>query len=428
MNDHYFADVDDDPLYDIATGRIVGENVTYVTLNAARGLTYNDLQYRPASDHAYHQCPVEFATRLYCLPRNLANNGFTVDKWLYLSEEDYKLYGIFIHSEHGWPYGIARDEFKENSSWTVCLAEGGGCNLASLDKYDPPYQWDDTNAVVLAREGAVCFNAWVRGTGAGKTVSRDAFYKSFLYDGATTGEAHLHALNIYAAKNTNALRTYDLNANMLYGDPAVRLHVPVAPTYQPAHITASQDTLTVHAPETYWVDYVDVRGEYVYSAPGLIGSTSESVDGTFFATYTTGLQITGMTQEGGVPSPLGWMTLRESKKYVIDEHWDGTRTIYWRVRFDQFNDSTGQFSQQINEIDYTVDFVTSDVPGDLDLNGLVNLVDYAGFAAHWLETDCDLGNSFCGGADINRIDDVGLDDLLILTGNWLEDVPHLKDN
>ncbi|MCF7956754.1 MAG: hypothetical protein K9M75_13205 [Phycisphaerae bacterium] len=45
----------------------------------------------------------------------------------------------------------------------------------------------------------------------------------------------------------------------------------------------------------------------------------------------------------GVPYPLGWMTLRESKKYVIGEHWDGTRTIYMRVRFDQFNSSSGKF-------------------------------------------------------------------------------------
>jgi hypothetical protein len=373
MNDNYFADVDDDPLYDIATGRIVGENVTYVTLNATRGLTYNDLQYRPASDHAFHQCPVEFSSRLYCLPRNLENNGFTVDKWLYLSEEDYSLYGVFIHSEHGWPYGIARNEFKENSAWTVCLAEGGGCNLASLDKYDPQNEWDDTNAVVLARQGAVCFNAWCRGTGAGKTISRDAFYKAFLYDGVTTGEAHLYALNIMAAKSAGSITSYNLNANMLYGDPAVRLHVPAAPTYQPAHITASGDTLTVHAPQTYWVDYVDVRDEYVYSAPGLIGSTSESVDGTFFATYTTGLQITGMTQEGGLHSPLGWMTLRENKKYVIDEHWDGTRTIYWRVRFDEFNDATGRFLQKINDIDYTVDFIVPDLPGDLGMNDSVDV-------------------------------------------------------
>lgn len=30
--------------------------------------------------------------------------------------------------------------------------------------------------------------------------------------------------------------------------------------------------------------------------------------------------------------------------------------------------------------------------------------------------------------DINQIDDVGLDDLLILLGNWLEGIPPIKDN
>jgi len=113
---------------------------------------------------------------------------------------------------------------------------------------------------------------------------------------------------------------------------------------------------------------------------------------------------------------------------VIDELWDNTRTIYWRVRFDQFDKYTGEFARKINDIDYTINFVTSDLPGDLDMNGYIDLADFGDFAAHWLETGCDLGNSFCGGADINLIDDVGLDDLLILTGNWLEGVQPLKDN
>jgi len=385
-------------------------------------LTYNDLQYRPAADHVFHQCTKEFENRLYCFPRQLENRGFTVDEWLSLPEYDYKIYGIFIQDEHGWPFGIARDEFKENSPWTVGLVEGGGCNMASLDMYNSSKEWYDTNAVVLTGEGAVCFNAWVRGTGSGKTVSRDAFYKAIL-EGATMGEAHLYALNIMAAKSQNSIRSYDLNANMMYGDPAVTLHKPAGQTYASAHVTTNGNTLTVHAPETYWVDYVDSKGKYVYSAPGLAGFTSESVDGTFFATYTTGLQVTNMTEESSVPYPLGWMRMRNSQDYVIDEHWDNTRTIYWRVRFDRFNENTGNFDQTINDIDYTIDYVISNLPGDLDMNGYVDLADFADFAAHWLETDCDLGNSFCGGADINQIDDVGLDDLLILTGNWLEGVP-----
>ncbi|NIS51930.1 MAG: hypothetical protein GWN94_12605, partial [Phycisphaerae bacterium] len=357
MNDHYFADVDADPLYDIATGRIVGENVTYVTLNATRCLTYDDLQYPPASDHVYHQCTEEFETGLYRDTRQLENCGFTIDEWLFLAEQDYKIYGVFIQDEHGWPFGIARDEFLQNSSWTVCLVEGGGCNMASLDKYDSSRDWDETNAVVLAREGAVCFNAWCRGTGSGKTVSRDAFYKA-ISEGASMGEAHLYALNIMTAKDENKIKSYDLNANMMYGDPAVTLYRPSTQTYAPANVTANGNTLTVNAPEIYWVDYINSTGKYVYTAPGLAGFTSESVDGTFFATYTTSLQITNMTQESGVPSPLGWIQMREGQDYVIDEHWDDTRTIYWRVRLDEFDEASGQFNQTINAIDYTL--TTSD--------------------------------------------------------------------
>jgi len=135
MNDSYFADVDDDPLYDIAIGRIVGKDVTFFTLNATRCLTYDDLQYLPAADHVYHQCTEEFEDRRYCLPRKLENRGFTVDEYMSLPEHDYKIYGIFIQDEHGWPYGIARDEFLENSPWTVGLVEGGGCDMAAMDEY-----------------------------------------------------------------------------------------------------------------------------------------------------------------------------------------------------------------------------------------------------------------------------------------------------
>jgi len=66
----------------------------------------------------------------------------------------------------------------------------------------------------------------------------------------------------------------------------------------------------------------------------------------------------------------------------------------------------------------------SPVDGDLDLNGRVNLADFAYLAAHWLETDCDVIDNFCSGADLDRMGDVGLGDLLVLTGNWLEGVPR----
>jgi len=49
----------------------------------------------------------------------------------------------------------------------------------------------------------------------------------------------------------------------------------------------------------------------------------------------------------------------------------------------------------------------------------VNLVNFALFAAHWLDTNCGDQNNWCGGADINHQDDVGLDDLMEFIDNWL---------
>jgi len=362
MTDNYFSDVDDDPFYEIAMGRIVGEDVTHVTLNATRCLTYNDVVDIPRTKKMAHMCPEEFATRLYDAPRQFENCGFDVDDWYTIPTQDRTIYGVFIQDEHGWPYGIAP---PTRGPIAPSLVEAGGCNIAAIDEYSTTHNWDDTNAVVLARQGAICLNAWVRGTGASKNWARDNFYKAILYDGATLGEAHLHALNTMAAEDENWDDNYDLTANMFYGDPAVTLYVPPSgPTYAAAHVTADGNTLTVHAPETYWVDYIESQNVYAYTAPGLAGSVYEPA-WTLSATYTTDLQITNMTQESGVPNPLGWMRMRKGQDYVIDEHWDNTRTIHWRVRFDKFNKNTGNFDQTINQIDYTCACQGPIVPRDI---------------------------------------------------------------
>jgi len=54
---------------------------------------------------------------------------------------------------------------------------------------------------------------------------------------------------------------------------------------------------------------------------------------------------------------------------------------------------------------------------------IVNLEDFAQFAAYWLEGPCNADNNYCGGADLNHLDDVNLEDLTILTGQWLNVCP-----
>jgi len=413
MTDNYFADVDDDPLYEIAIGRVVGENVTYVTLNATRCLTYDDL-YLPWADSMAHMCPEEFAINLYNTPRQFENCGFDVDDWYTIPAQDRTIYGVFIQNEHGWPYGIEPPTFGPIAP---SLVEAGGCNIAAIDEYSETHDWYDTNAVVLARRGAICLNAWVRGTGASKDWTRDNFYKAILYDGATLGEAHLHALNTMAAEDENWDHEYDLTGNMFYGDPAVTLYTPPAgPTYAAAHVTANGNTLTVHAPQTYWVDYIPAPfSKYVYTAPGLAGSVYEPA-WTLSATYTTDLQVTDMTQESGMPSPLGWMEMREGQYYVIDEHYDNTRTIHWRIRLDEFNENNGQFVQTINQINYNL---TGIICGDINQNGDVDMVDCSHLAAQWLNTNCQTSD-WCSGADLDKSGTVDLADYARFISHWLD--------
>ena len=56
--------------------------------------------------------------------------------------------------------------------------------------------------------------------------------------------------------------------------------------------------------------------------------------------------------------------------------------------------------------------------GDFNNDGKVNLLDFAMFAGHWLDTDCGV----CGGADFTSDGEVGLDDLREFVANWLAGV------
>lgn len=55
---------------------------------------------------------------------------------------------------------------------------------------------------------------------------------------------------------------------------------------------------------------------------------------------------------------------------------------------------------------------------------IVNYDDFARFAEHWLETDCNDLNNWCGGADLNQLDDVDLVDLGLFVDEWLARCPY----
>jgi len=73
----------------------------------------------------------------------------------------------------------------------------------------------------------------------------------------------------------------------------------------------------------------------------------------------------------------------------------------------------------IVDMGYHYSIVTDpDVNGD----GRVDLVDFGIVSGWWMDSPCDVGNNFCGEADIDHTGDVGLGDLFMLAGNWLAGV------
>ena len=49
---------------------------------------------------------------------------------------------------------------------------------------------------------------------------------------------------------------------------------------------------------------------------------------------------------------MGWLT-KQGATYQVDEHYDGTRTIWMKVRLDEFDVDIGTFIQTIDSIDYS---------------------------------------------------------------------------
>ena len=58
------------------------------------------------------------------------------------------------------------------------------------------------------------------------------------------------------------------------------------------------------------------------------------------------------------------------------------------------------------------------LPGDLDDDNDVDLIDLGMFAPRWLQITCDT----CGGADLTGDGEVGFNDLVELADNWLAGV------
>jgi hypothetical protein len=71
-----------------------------------------------------------------------------------------------------------------------------------------------------------------------------------------------------------------------------------------------------------------------------------------------------------------------------------------------------------------VGFAESDLTGYTPCPCTVDFQHFAEFAQWWCVPDCNEGNNWCGGADLNQLDGVDFVDLGMLTDDWLDECPY----
>jgi hypothetical protein len=146
---------------------------------------------------------------------------------------------------------------------------------------------------------------------------------------------------------------YCLHSEAFYGDPALKIYVPSEPVLAPAHTEKAGTTFSAVAPEIFWIDQVAGHGVYdgfYHNGPGMHPDYNLSIQ-FFLAEWKTDQRVTAMTQDPSVPYPLGW-----TGTWCVDEHPDGTFSVYTRVRFTQFSKTTGQITQEVDRVDFEVRF------------------------------------------------------------------------
>ena len=367
MTDTIYAHMDADPFLEIAVGRVIANNFSEGSLIASRISTYDSLRDRNWENR--------FAQMgnwgvLEAVPA-LTNFGYEEDDLMGADHssgppiED----GLILHSDHSawWTLGNA---FNTNMDTLLAPAfvVSQGCSTAALDM--GPSQVTKS----LFRQGAVGFMGGTRNVIAmsGHQVSEVI---NSVVEGESLGQAFIRA---YEAVTLNVLDSDDHGSDvtrhnwLLIGDPALVLHVPCTPWERLAHanISLGGENLTVTGPENWWVrpypeSLLVEWGWFPRTLHAVIGAGTALMSywnapgynfqiPYFVAKYRTRGHVLDISQQTGVPAPLGWGGSFANHVHV-DEHADGTRTYLWRVRLIDFDQEDGGIiDDAVAAVSYTI--------------------------------------------------------------------------
>ncbi|MDF7824334.1 C25 family cysteine peptidase [Pontiellaceae bacterium B12227] len=384
-----YGNVDDDLFSEISVGRIIGESATFATLHASRIATYDALRSADWSGKAgqsaweqtfgslFGNAGLDASARQtvedlkWEVPPTKKKKGKRVDS--FDADSPMTHVGFLSHANHSWWKGLG-GAYDMNSTTLLAPAvvESSGCLTTTLD-YEP-----DFRSVVsrLFRNGAVSFAGQTRPGIAQQFPQRSGFWNGVL-SGSSIGEAHRETQNMMAHIALETEQSpwsgeyYQLQIRSLFGDPAFTPRSTPTMKTAPARVDVAGSRVSVHAPENWsnqekfvpkdWKEWYGkplyvLRGSGAYATCAWSNKKGRDEEVVYVnAEFTTRKRVKSIRQIQSLPEPLGW-----NEKYTVDENFDGSRTYRWRVRLVDFDQVTGTIVNEVESIDFRVDFGTHD--------------------------------------------------------------------
>jgi len=358
VSDLPFAQIDEDPFADLAFARFLADDLPSATLLACRGFARDDFPERgwegrlaTAEWEDQGREPLQFASQ-----QATAHHGGGA---AFQPDSPLADVGLIVHGSHASWMQMGETYFWNSDTLLApALILSAGCSTASLDQ-------DAAGRSVasrLLRNGAVAFVGNSR-----RGIAQQELFLSELSNallaGQTLGEAQRSAQNIVLVaalekgQGEGGAYYYQLYHQLALGDPGLQLGLSYAPEVEPAHVTQSGTTVEVFAPSEWrrsaYVPLAEWGGEqstlwaWRGAGVGVEGAWQgaekrDEEDLIYTVAVRTKRKVNQVKVLEDCAAPLGW-----TGSCFVDEHADGSRSLYWRVRFLDADKSTGVIRGQL---------------------------------------------------------------------------------
>ena len=363
VSDLPHGQLDDDPFVELATARFVAEDLASATLLACRSLAYHDFaerrwagRFATAEWEKIGKATMEAAGLQFA---GHHDGAACIEQSSPLADV-----GFVLHSSHAaWTEMGKTSRWDTNVLLAPCLVESSGCSTAALDM---DAQHRSTPARLL-RNGAVAFVGNNRRGTAQQELFRSEFWNGVLA-GLTVGQANRAALNrmlvagLDRGQTTQGIYRYQLACATVFGDPALDLKRTFRNRAAAARVELRGQRATVYAPREYWRSQYPPVPEWgctastltTWRGPGIGAESSwygpdkrDQHELWFTAEVRTKLRVVGLEAVEKPKAPLGW-----AGRFFVDEHADGSRSVFWRVRLVDFDMRKGKLTQQADSLSY----------------------------------------------------------------------------